>query len=97
MRQRVGLVGRPDGIALADAVALSVATDPARALQATLRCIESRAPWRWFASRHTTVEGGSAEIASGNQDLSARTESQASALEETAASVLRGCRTAASW
>jgi len=33
------------------------------------------------------VAGASAEIAQGNQDLSARTESQASALEETAASM----------
>jgi methyl-accepting chemotaxis protein len=34
-----------------------------------------------------SIEGASAEIAQGNSDLSARTESQASALQQTAASV----------
>ena len=39
------------------------------------------------AERAYVVDSGSAEIAQGNLDLSARTESQASALEETAASM----------
>jgi len=85
LRQLVSVVDRPDGIALDAAVALPVTTGPAQALQATMRRMESAVASVRASAHH--VESACAEIASGNNDLSGRTEQQASALQQAAASM----------
>ena len=80
----VSAVNQPDGIAL-DVQSFPVTTPGALALQETLQ----RMAQAVLAVRSSAggMEVASTEIAQGNQDLSARTENQASALQETAASM----------
>ncbi|GAA4421952.1 methyl-accepting chemotaxis protein [Acidovorax lacteus] len=85
LRQLVTVVDRPDGIALAEAVAVPVTTGPARSLQATLRRMESAVALVRQSAHH--VETACAEIATGNGHLSDRTEQQASALQQASASM----------
>ncbi|MBI2746498.1 MAG: chemotaxis protein [Burkholderiales bacterium] len=83
--QLVAAVDRTDGIALDSVHQVPVSTPVAQTLKTTLQRMESAvASVRTSAS---SMDVACAEIASGNQDLSARTENQASALEETAASM----------
>jgi methyl-accepting chemotaxis protein len=80
----VSAVDQPDGIAL-DVQSLPVSTPAAQALQSTLqRMAQAVAAVRASAGG---MEMASSEIAQGNQDLSARTEQQASALQQTASSM----------
>ena len=85
LRQLVSVVDRPDGIALDAAVALPVTTRPAQALQATMRRMESAVASVRESAHH--VESACAEIASGNGNLSSRTEQQASALQQASSSM----------
>ena len=84
LSQLVAAVDQPDGIAL-DVQNLPVSTPAARALQSTLqRMAQAVAAVRASAG---SMEVASSEIAQGNQDLSARTEQQASSLQQTASSM----------
>ncbi|MFN4361889.1 MAG: methyl-accepting chemotaxis protein [Hylemonella sp.] len=83
--QLVSSVERADGIALSQAAQVRVDTPLASVLQSTLARMDAA-----VASIRGTAAGmevACTEIAHGNQDLSARTESQATALEQTAASM----------
>ncbi|MCZ8253158.1 MAG: methyl-accepting chemotaxis protein [Hylemonella sp.] len=83
--QLVSSVERADGIALSQATQVQVSTSLASVLQSTLARMDAA-----VASIRGTAAGmevACTEIAHGNQDLSARTESQASALQQTAASM----------
>ncbi len=83
--QLVAAVDRPDGIALDSVGGVPVSTPVAQTLKTTLdRMAAAVATVRSSAS---SMDVACSEIASGNHDLSARTESQASALQETAASM----------
>ncbi len=83
--QLVAAVDRPQGIALDSVANVPVTTPLAQTLRSTLeRMASAVASVRSSAS---SMEVACAEIASGNQDLSARTENQASALQQTAASM----------
>ena len=85
LEQLVEAVNHPQGLALQGAGHMAVTTPKARALQAMfLRMGTAVATVRASASQ---MEMACVEIASGNQDLSARTESQASALQQTTASM----------
>jgi len=85
LNQLVSAVDRPDGIALDIVEQVPVSTPMAQTLKTTLGRMQSAvATVRASAS---SMDVACAEIASGNHDLSARTESQASALQETAASM----------
>ncbi len=83
--QLVAAVDRPDGIGLDSVEQVKVSTPTAQTLKQTLKRMETAVA----AVRSTSgsIDLACAEIASGNQDLSARTESQASALQQTAASM----------
>jgi len=84
LRNMVGSVDQPDGIAL-DMSRIIAVTPGGMALKATLVRVQNAvASVREGAQ---TIETASTEIAQGNNDLSARTEQQASALEQTAASM----------
>jgi len=83
--QLVAAVDRPEGITLDGVGSVPVSTPVAQTLKTTLdRMAAAVATVRSSAS---SMDVACAEIASGNHDLSARTESQASALQETAASM----------
>jgi len=83
--QLVAAVDRPEGIALDVVDEVPVGTPAAQTLKTLLKRMESAvATVRASAG---SMDVACAEIASGNQDLSARTESQASALQQTAASM----------
>ncbi len=80
----VTAVNQPDGIAL-DVQDVAVLTPAGEALKSTLlRMAQAVAAVRSSAG---SMEVASSEIAQGNQDLSARTENQASALQQTASSM----------
>ena len=83
--QLVASVDRPDGIALDSVHQVPVSTPVAQTLKTTLQRMESAVAS--VRSSAGSMDVACAEIASGNQDLSARTENQASALEKTAASM----------
>jgi methyl-accepting chemotaxis protein len=83
--QLVSSVDRPDGIALAQAIQVPVHTPLGSVLQSTLARMSSAVTS--IRSTAAGMEVACTEIAHGNQDLSARTESQASALQQTAASM----------
>jgi methyl-accepting chemotaxis protein len=83
--QLVAAVDRTDGLTLAQAAQVRVETPLASVLQSTLeRMAEAVTSIRGTAA---DMEVACTDIAHGNQDLSARTESQAGALQETAASM----------
>jgi methyl-accepting chemotaxis protein len=84
LRRLVGSVNQPDGIALEVSHIASV-TAGGMALKATLARVQDSVSI--VRSGAFSIETASAEIAQGNNDLSARTEQQASALEETASSM----------
>ena len=85
LQDLVASVERADGITLEAAARLPVTTAAAASLQGTLgRMAGAVAAVRAAAG---SVETACAEIASGNHDLSARTESQASALQQTSSSM----------
>jgi methyl-accepting chemotaxis protein len=85
LRRLVAAVDQPDGIALNFVSQMRVSTPAAEALKATLTRMDGAvAAVRASAG---SMDVACAEIATGNHDLSARTESQASALQETAASM----------
>jgi methyl-accepting chemotaxis protein len=80
----VTAVNQPDGIAL-DVQNVAVLTPAGEALKSTLlRMAQAVAAVRASAG---SMEVASSEIAQGNQDLSARTEQQASSLQQTASSM----------
>ena len=83
--QLVAAVDRPDGIALDSVEQVPVRTPTAQTLKSTLKRMEVAVA----AVRNSagSIDVACAEIASGNQDLSARTENQASALQQTASSM----------
>ena len=83
--QLVSSVDQNDGIVLAQATQVRVDTPLATVLQSTLARMDTVVA----SIRGTTasMEVACTEIAHGNQDLSGRTESQASALQQTAASM----------
>jgi methyl-accepting chemotaxis protein len=80
----VAQVNQPDGIAL-DVNALAVATPAGQALKTTLGRMESAVTS--VRSGAHSIEIACAEIASGNQDLSNRTEQTAGNLQRTASSM----------
>ena len=81
----VTTVDRAEGIALAAVDTVPVSTPGAQTLKTTLKRMESAvAAVRASAG---SMDVACAEIAQGNNDLSARTENQASALQQTAASM----------
>ena len=85
LEQLVSAVDRPDGIALDIVDQMQVGTPAAVALKSTLkRMATAVASVRASAG---SMDVACSEIASGNHDLSARTESQASALQQTATSM----------
>jgi methyl-accepting chemotaxis protein len=81
----VAAVDRPDGIALDAVSQVAVASPVAQTLKNTLQRMQSAVAT--VRSSAGSMDVACAEIASGNNDLSARTESQASALQQTAASM----------
>jgi methyl-accepting chemotaxis protein len=84
LRNLVGSVNQPDGIAL-EVSHIAAVTAGGQALKATLARVQDSVS---IVRRGAlSIETASAEIAQGNNDLSARTEQQASALEETASSM----------
>ena len=83
--QLVVAVDQPDGIALNIVSQMRVSTPAAVALQATLARMDGAVSA--VRASAGSMDVACAEIATGNHDLSARTESQASALQETAASM----------
>ena len=80
----VAQVNQPDGIAL-DVTQVTVATPPGLALKTTLARMDTAV----MAVRNgaNSIEVACSEIASGNQDLSNRTEQTASNLQRTASSM----------
>jgi methyl-accepting chemotaxis protein len=85
LRQLVAAVERSDGIDLSAASNVTVTSDAAQSLQATMQRMEQAVA----SVRDATgsVEMACAEIATGNNDLSMRTEQQATALQQAAGSM----------
>jgi len=83
--QLVAAVDRPDGITLDAVDHVTITTPVAQTLKTTLKRMESAVSA--VRTSAGSMDVACAEIASGNHDLSARTESQASALQQTAASM----------
>ena len=83
--QLVAAVDRPDGIALDIVDQVPVSAPAAQTLKTTLKRMESAVST--VRASAGSMDVACAEIASGNHDLSARTESQASALQQTASSM----------